>query len=183
MKLRWTDGRTYAETFTANDEQSFVDNGTPALRVFRVATGRRVHRGEVHRIKGRPRNRTLALHSSRCCMSQVHPHRVVHGHHPSNGQSSVSKRSDRVAVYIAEHRTNSNTVSNCIHSTVYVLYMLSNVLLVTLIHREPNITKNICRFIDRRHIYNTHRILSPVTCLRGPVRFLSQGIEEKSVVW
>lgn len=49
MKLRWTDGRTYAETFTANDEQSFIDNGTPALRVFRVATGRMVHRGEVHR--------------------------------------------------------------------------------------------------------------------------------------
>jgi hypothetical protein len=49
MKLRWTDGKTYAETFTANDEQSFIDNGTLALRVFRVATGRRVHRGEVHR--------------------------------------------------------------------------------------------------------------------------------------
>lgn len=49
MKLRWTDGRTYAETFTANNEQSFIDNGTPALRVFRVATGRMVHRGEVHR--------------------------------------------------------------------------------------------------------------------------------------
>ena len=48
MKLRWTDEHSYAETFEANDTTSFIENGTAALRVFRAATGRRVHRGEIH---------------------------------------------------------------------------------------------------------------------------------------
>jgi len=47
MKLRWSDGHSYAETFSANDVASFVENGTAALRVFRAATGRKVHRGEI----------------------------------------------------------------------------------------------------------------------------------------
>lgn len=48
MKLRWTDERSYAETFEAVDEAGFIANGTAALRVFRVVTGRSVHRGEIH---------------------------------------------------------------------------------------------------------------------------------------
>lgn len=48
MKLRWSDGHSYADTFQANDEQSFVANGIAAMRVFRLATGRMVHRGETH---------------------------------------------------------------------------------------------------------------------------------------
>lgn len=47
MKLRWSDGHSYAYEFSANDPASFVENGTAALRVFRAATGRRVHRGEI----------------------------------------------------------------------------------------------------------------------------------------
>ena len=49
MKLRWSDGHSYAEVFHAVDEESLVANGLPALRIFRLATGRMVHRGDVHR--------------------------------------------------------------------------------------------------------------------------------------
>lgn len=48
MKLRWSDGHSYAETFEANDRESFIENSMAALRVFRLATGRMVHRGEIH---------------------------------------------------------------------------------------------------------------------------------------
>lgn len=48
MKLRWSNGRDYAEPFSANDLETFLRNGIPALRVFRAATYRKVHRGEIH---------------------------------------------------------------------------------------------------------------------------------------
>ena len=69
MKLRWSDGHSYAEVFHAVDEESLVANGLPALRIFRLATGRMVHRGDVTRnefwgggARTAPRNRrALAL--------------------------------------------------------------------------------------------------------------------------
>lgn len=47
MKLRWSDGHSHAEVFHAVDEESLVANGLPALRIFRLATGRMVHRGDM----------------------------------------------------------------------------------------------------------------------------------------
>lgn len=49
MKLRWSNGRDYADVFDAVDEETFIANGLAALRVFRLATHRQVHRGEIHR--------------------------------------------------------------------------------------------------------------------------------------
>lgn len=49
MKLRFSNGKDFAITFDANDEASFAEQGMSALRSFRIATERRVHRGEIHK--------------------------------------------------------------------------------------------------------------------------------------
>lgn len=48
MKLRWSNGRDYADTFHANDVDSFKKNGLSSLRAFRAATYRNVHNGKLH---------------------------------------------------------------------------------------------------------------------------------------
>ena len=49
MKLRWSNAKDYAEVFEANDIGTFRENGLATLRVFRAATYRKVHRGDIHR--------------------------------------------------------------------------------------------------------------------------------------
>lgn len=46
MKLRWSNGRNFADEFQANSRESFLQNGAASLRLFRAATYRTVHRGE-----------------------------------------------------------------------------------------------------------------------------------------
>lgn len=48
MELRWSNGSNIAITFEAIDASTFANNGIAALRIFRVATERPVHRGETH---------------------------------------------------------------------------------------------------------------------------------------
>ena len=49
MKLRWSNGHDLDIQFEANDPDEFYDNCMSALRSFRTATERRVHRGEIHK--------------------------------------------------------------------------------------------------------------------------------------
>ena len=49
MKLRFSNGKDFAFTFEANDLPSFREQGLSALKSFRIATERRIHRGEIHK--------------------------------------------------------------------------------------------------------------------------------------
>jgi hypothetical protein len=49
MKLRWSNGHNFAFEFEANDPGSFYTQALSALRSFRIASHRRVHRGEIHK--------------------------------------------------------------------------------------------------------------------------------------
>ncbi len=49
MKLRFSNGHDFAIEFEANDPESFYREGWIAIREFRIATARRVHRGEIHK--------------------------------------------------------------------------------------------------------------------------------------
>jgi len=49
MKLRWSNNTDFAVTFEANDLESFRRQALSAMRSFRIATERRVHRGEIHK--------------------------------------------------------------------------------------------------------------------------------------
>lgn len=49
MKLRISNNKNYAVEFDANDIEMFREQGLSALRSFRIATERRVHRGEIHK--------------------------------------------------------------------------------------------------------------------------------------
>lgn len=48
MKLRWTNGHSFAIEFEANDPASFYRNAMMHLDLFRAARAKRVHRGEIH---------------------------------------------------------------------------------------------------------------------------------------
>lgn len=49
MRLRFSNVKDYAQTFIANDLDSFRREAIVALRIFRAATYRKVHRGEIKR--------------------------------------------------------------------------------------------------------------------------------------
>ena len=49
MKLRWSNNTDFAVTFEANDLESFRRQALSAMRSFRIATERRVHRCEIHK--------------------------------------------------------------------------------------------------------------------------------------
>lgn len=48
-KLRFSNLKNRAEVFEANDLDSFTYQAKIAARIFRIATERRVHRGEIHK--------------------------------------------------------------------------------------------------------------------------------------
>ncbi len=49
MKLRWSNGHSFAIEFEANDPESFYRNAMMHLDLYRAQTARRVHRGETHK--------------------------------------------------------------------------------------------------------------------------------------
>ncbi len=49
MKLRWSNGHNFAFEFEVNNPDSFHEQALSALRSFRIARYRRVHRGEIHK--------------------------------------------------------------------------------------------------------------------------------------
>lgn len=49
MKLRWSNGRSFSDEFQANSRDTLLENGTASLRLFRAATYRTVHRGEIQK--------------------------------------------------------------------------------------------------------------------------------------
>ena len=49
IKLRWSNGHSFSLRFEANDPEEFAKNSVSALRSFRLATARNVHRGELHK--------------------------------------------------------------------------------------------------------------------------------------
>ncbi len=49
MKLRWSNGYNFEFEFEANTPASFHEQALSALRSFRIAQHRRVHRGEIHK--------------------------------------------------------------------------------------------------------------------------------------
>jgi hypothetical protein len=49
MKLRWSNEYDLAFAFEANSIETLQREGLSAMRLFRTATERRVHRGEIHK--------------------------------------------------------------------------------------------------------------------------------------
>lgn len=49
MKLRFSNLTDYATSFEANDVASFMQEANAALRIFRAATARPIHRGEIRK--------------------------------------------------------------------------------------------------------------------------------------
>lgn len=92
MKLRWTNGHNYEMQFDANDPESFARNSVSALRSFKIATERRVHRGEIHK--------TVSRFES--CMLGVYDEHTRQWHNPE-GEPNVIDTESFGRIAIARH--------------------------------------------------------------------------------